>query len=118
MSSALPKVYTALSALAGGRVYPDILPQNVTLPAITFFRVSGRHEVSMGGSSGLDNLRVQVDCWASSRSDADTLAESVRTAMFAATTFSVGGVDGPMDTYEDDTLIYRTSMDFSVWNVS
>lgn len=121
MSALEPKIYTALSgdsavsAVVSTRIYPMVLPQDVTLPAITYSRISGGQVNSMGGFSNLENPRVQVDVWAATYTAAKTLAALVHTAMGGATTYSAILISD-MDLFEDDTKIYRVSMDFSVWN--
>lgn len=121
MSVLEPKIYTvlsgssAVSAVVSARIYPLVLPQDVTLPAITYVRISGGQVNSMGGYSGLENPRMQIDVWGATYTAAKTLAALVHAAMSAATTFSALLISD-MDLYEDDTKIYRVSMDFSVWN--
>src|SRR5438045_179384 len=72
---------TAISALAGTRVYPFNLPQNPTLPAITYQRISGQHTRSMGGSSQLGWGRVQLVFWATTYRAAKDGAEQLRIAL-------------------------------------
>jgi len=121
MSQLEPKIYTLLSgdalisALVSTRIYPVILPQNVTLPAITYSRISGGQINSFSGYSNLENPRIQIDVWGVTYASVQALAALVHTAMDGATTFGAL-LESDMDFYEDDTLIYRVSMDFSVWN--
>lgn len=121
MSQVEPKIYTLLSsdpsiaAIVSTRVYPVWLPQDVTLPAICYSRVSGGQVNSLTGYSGLENPRIQIDVWGEAYSTVQTLAALVHAAMDGATTFGAL-LESDLDFYEDDTLIYRVSMDFSVWN--
>ena len=121
MSQLEPKIYSVLSgaaavaAVVSTRIYPVVLPQDVTLPAITYSRISGGQVNSLTGYSGLENPRIQIDVWGATYPACQTLAADVHTAMDAATTFGAH-LESDMDFYEDDTKIYRVSMDFSVWN--
>lgn len=110
-------VYAALTTgsplptAAGIRVYPVMMPQNPTLPAITYSRVSGVPIVSLDGMSGLDCVRLQIDCWASTYLAAKNLATQVRTEMATLNALLLLDVDG----YEPDEKVYRVTMDFSLW---
>lgn len=121
MSRLDEKLYTLLSgdasvsAVVVARIYPLVLPQDVTLPAITYSRISGGQVNSLGGYSGLEAPRIQVDVWGESYAAARALAALVHTAMDGATTFRAL-LESDTDFFEDDTKIYRVSSDFIVWN--
>lgn len=102
--------HAGLAALISGRAYPSILPQGATLPCVAFSRISTAHENDLDGHAGLDNLRVQVDCYASTFDGARALAAQVKLAMDA-----LGTRDGDRDLYESATSVHRVSLDFSVW---
>jgi hypothetical protein len=104
-----------VAAIIGTCLYPVILPQSPTLPAVTYFRVSGGQENSLKGYSGLEHPRIQIDCWSLTYAGAKELANAVRAAMDLATTFKALCISDH-DLFEDDTRIYRVSLDFSVWN--
>ena len=55
--------YSALTDLVGTRIFPNQLPQNTTLPAITYHRVSGQRFSAMSGDSGVVKARFQFDIW-------------------------------------------------------
>lgn len=103
-----------VAGLVSDRIYPMVLPQNPTLPAITYTRIVGLPVYSIYGYSGLNNAHVQVDCWASTYSGAKALAAAVTAAISSATTFK-GVMVGDRDMFEDDVLLYRVSMDWSLW---
>ena len=54
----------AVAPLVAGRVFPVILPQAVTYPAITYQTITGASTYSMDGSSELANPRFQFDLYA------------------------------------------------------
>ena len=114
---------SAIAALAGTRVYPVLLPQAPTLPAITYQFVSGFREPGLDGPPGLNRARVQLDCWASTYMESEALANAVRLALDGFQ----GGVGGSparqvqgiffaaeRDLYEPDAIAYRRSVDYHV----
>src|SRR3990167_8769767 len=64
----------AVQTHAGTRIYPLVLPQKPTLPAITFQRVSNVRVNSFDAGGGIDNPLLQVDSWAATRKAARELA--------------------------------------------
>ena len=103
---------SAVTALVGTRIYPVTIPAGKSLPAITYFRVSGTPErrLNNGGSSG-QRVRVQVDCWATTYAAAKSAAAAVQTAAIAAGFAFVQD----RDLHEEDLNIFRVSMDFMGW---
>ena len=69
---------TQISNLVGARMYPRMLPQNVTLPALVYQRVDTRRRHDMGGADGLPRARLQITCWAGLPADAAIVAQAVR----------------------------------------
>lgn len=121
MSALEPKIVTLLegnavvSALVSTRIYPMILPQDPTLPAITYQRVSGGQISSTDGFSNYENPRIQIDSMATTYAGAKAVAAAVFAAMELSTTFKAVLI-GDTDIYEDEPEFYRVSMDFSVWH--
>lgn len=116
--------FAGLSALVADRIYPLALPQEPTPPAVVFLKVSGPRDLTQSGASGLVNPRFQVDAWAATYSSAKAVAEQVRLALigFSGTMGGASGVyvsgvnlDNERDLYEDETRLYRVSLDFTLW---
>lgn len=112
---------TGVSALIGTRFTPFILQQNTTMPAAVYQFISGTHAESFQGSSGLAAGRYQVSAYGSTAIDAWAVAEAIRLVLhgLSGTVGSTTGVaililDGPRDTYEDDTKRYRRDYDYQV----
>ena len=103
-----------VTALVGTRIFPVILPQNTTLPAITYQVVTTVLMPTLDGESGLENALFQIDCWAAGYAAAKDLAATVRTALLAATLFKAVR-RGDRDGFEDRTKIYRIISDYSLW---
>ena len=109
------------------RIYPDALPQNATLPAIVYWRVSGSSTNTIDGSvGGLARGRFTVEAYHTKREDANLLSEYARLALINAR----GTYDGTkirnclVDTHQqhfvenptdgNSELRYVTSLDFTV----
>lgn len=114
------KLYTLLSgdagvsALVSNRIYPLAAPQQADLPFVVYTRISSGREYTLSGATGLENPRMQVDCYAETYSSAKAISEAVVTAVRAATTFRTSW-DDPRESFEEDET-FRVSIDFSIWN--
>ncbi|MFM2465150.1 DUF3168 domain-containing protein [Paraburkholderia sp. RL17-368-BIF-A] len=114
MASAKAIVYAALKALAGGRVYPSVAPAGVARPYIVYQGVGGQDETTFDGSDSLQNRRVQVVAWSTTADEADLINKQVRAALSGEPVLGVP-IGAPVDDYEDDTKLYGTRQDFSIW---
>lgn len=72
---------SAVTALVSTRVYPNVLPQNPTLPAVVYQRIDERRETAMGSDPGVVRARVQVSAWAATFTAARGIGEEVRKAL-------------------------------------
>ncbi len=119
---------SAVTAIAGTRVYPGSLPQAVTLPAIVFNKISGAPLYADAGEVGLEECRLQIDSWAATYGAAKELARAVRGSLSAFTGTSEGveclsvELDAERDLRETGSnqadYSYRTSCDYLVLNRS
>jgi len=88
--SAESKIYSILAAapavvaLVGQRIYPDLIPERVTLPYIGFERVGTDPIRTMHGTILADDCQMVVACWAATRTAAEALADAVAAAMQSA----------------------------------
>ena len=91
-------LYTALtedsgiSALVGTRIYPEIMPQGVTYPAISYQRVSTVRTTMLSGVDDFTEARIIIDCWDSSYSGAKALAAAVKSAIDGVTVLGAQAV--------------------------
>lgn len=70
--------YAGVSAIVGQRMYPDALVQRATIPAIVYYVVSTQREHSIGGLQKLAHARIQLDCYAATRTAASALSKAIR----------------------------------------
>ena len=122
------KSYAGLSALVGARIYPLILPQPATLPAITYTKISRVGErVLSGPNPNTISARFQLSCWAYSYGTAKSVANQAKLALqdYTGTMGGAGGVEvldansvNEQDFYETDTGIYHVPIDILILHMS
>lgn len=108
-----------LGALVGTRVYIVGLPQGVTLPALTFQRIS-TPVLQHKGDSDFAKVRMQIDAYAADYAGTAQLRAAIRGAM---KTFKRGAsprVDKALlhdmrDLFDPNINRWRVSMDFYIW---
>jgi hypothetical protein len=117
--------FAGLSALVGTRLYPSVLPENPTYPAISYRRIDApnvaqTHEAT---PAGLARPRFQFDCWGTTATSAKAVGEQVRLALEGyqnkAANPRIDGIiladrrDGPRETGSN---LYRDILDFFIWH--
>lgn len=113
---------TAVSALVGTRIFPNVIPQDVALPVLAYMRVSGARTNSQTGPSQLARPRFQITCLSRSYSEAKTLAAAVRRALDgykgAIASVDVQGVmiQNEFDTFTDDDDLHTVRQDYYFWH--
>jgi len=111
-----------LSALAGTRVYPVQLPQDATLPALTFQRVSTRPVTHRDSTvPTYSRPRYQINCWSSSFDGAVALRLALRLAMGTLAQASGPRIDVALmqddrDVVEAAPGRWVASLDYFVWH--
>ena len=74
--------YAGLSALIGTRLYPEVLPEGVTLPAVTYQIVSLADTAdAAGGDNLMDTNRVQLTSYAATKAAAANVDRQIRAAI-------------------------------------
>ena len=115
----------AVTAIVGAgsasRIYPNKIPQEATLPAVAYQRVSTRRVKAHAAPTGLARARVQVTCVAASYSVVKGLATAVRKAL-EGVMGTVGGLalqgswlETDADEYGDAEGLHSVRQDFMVW---
>lgn len=101
-----------LVALIGNRVYPNYVPQGAAVPAVTYQRISGPRDHTFDGPSGLVKSRYQLNSWADTYGDMESVADAVRIAMdgFSGT---IGGrvIQNIESDDETDTPVIKPGVD-------
>ena len=113
---------TGLTALVGRRIYPATLPQDCTLPAVSYevTNDSPVHTMSADSANPRKPL-ITYNVWAASYSSGKAVAEQLRTALMDKSgTLTVRVLqrifwENEYDLYEDDTETHHIVLDFIVW---
>lgn len=103
-------------AVVSNRIYPQIVPDRGSIPALTYKVIVGEPANSLDGfTSGMVHYLLQVDCWARSFESARSLALLVRNRVgVKALTFSALVLELPgEDEYEEETKRYRRMLNIS-----
>lgn len=111
-----------VTALVGTRVYPGLLPQQPTMPALVYQLINNdRVQVHRGQTTGA-KARIQVTCWGNSEASVAAVKEQVRVAMIAmagsVASVTIDGVvcEGEVEGFEPDTIRHYIALDFFVWH--
>lgn len=72
---------TGLTDLISTKIYPAIVPQNGTLPCLTYQQISGNRDQEISGASGFVTARYQINCWAKTYSETRQLANEARLSL-------------------------------------
>lgn len=98
---------SGVAALVATRIYPLLVPQDATLPALAYQRISGPRDHSHSGPSGLVFARMQLTYVAASYDGAKSLGEAVRAALdgFSGTMGQVTVDACLMDNERDDWAV-------------
>lgn len=105
---------TNIAVLVSTRIYPMLLPQTPTLPALSYQRVSN---TGQQGSTDLRETRYQINCWAATHFSAETLAALVKVCFEEFTDenqapgIKMALVVNEVDDYDPDTKLFRSIVD-------
>ena len=122
LENALRSVLVTAATDAESRIYPQVLPQNVTLPAVAYQQLGDDPIDDIDGHSGLFHSRVQYDAFAATFNDVKALIEQIRLALQGYTGTVLGvtikGVqlETKLDLYEPEVQEYRSVIRFIVWH--
>lgn len=73
--------YAGLTALVSTRIYPDVCPQEPTLPYVVFQKIHDQPGYVMGGETGISDAVFQFDAVSTSSLEAKNVAEQLRQAL-------------------------------------
>lgn len=106
-----------IGAAVAARVYPVVLPQNPTLPAIVYQEVRGLARAAADGDTGQRESRFLVSWWASSFS-AIKVGKMLLMALLPG--YSGGSIsriemDGIRDDYDPETGRFRQLVELMIY---
>lgn len=106
---------TLVTNICGMRIYPMRAPEEVnTFPLIVYQKINNAPVNSLDGDSNLDEVRIQLTCWADTYKQAQDLAEAVRYVLINSA--SITALTEDVKDHEDpDTRKYGVILDIAVW---
>ena len=117
---------TTIEGLVGTRIFPMVVPQDTTMPCITYQKISGNWQVQISGPHNMSQERFQINCWATTYAGAKALAEAVRAEFSgydtgnASVSVHIITLENETDTINENADVrgsrrYGRMMDFLVW---
>lgn len=111
---------SALTDLIALRFYPDKMPEDVELPAVTYTRISGPRAHAMGSDPGLTEPVFNMTAWADTKAVALSVASALRTT-FQDWSGTVDGVviqrsflEDEDGYYDPQSEAYRQTVTFTI----
>ena len=114
--------YEALAEEVDNRIYPILLPQEATLPAVVYTRISTPRLYKLEDEF-LPQGRFQFDCYAEEFQEAKEVAADVKAALdlysgaMGAYTVEMCIIEDEMDTYEPETGYWRSMVEVVIWYI-
>jgi len=107
-------IFAALAPLVANRCYPDLGPDPVTRPYITYQQVGGE-AVNFLDPTVPDKKRsrFQVNVWGDTRAQVAALAAQVEDTLRVVTVLRTTVMGAPVGSYEPDTKLRGTFQQFS-----
>lgn len=111
-------VFSQLGSLISNRVYPVVMPQDVTYPAICYHVISVVPQATKSTTSVSDKIRIQVDMYGKDIDALNALASSVRDQLdllsgtYSTINVSTCRFDGESIFYDDTLRLYHITHDY------
>ena len=120
------KADTAITAITGLRIYPNVIPQTARersegLPVIVFEKISNNQDHNMGNDNTPEHPLYTIHCLALTYFDAETLRDAVISAMnnyngdIGGATIQWIFMENNWDNYIAATDTHDLMVDFRVW---
>lgn len=108
------QIYSVLSSLAPGRVYPDTAPAGAGFPYILYQQVGGKAvNVLEAKPMNKKNARIQIMVWSKKRNESTTLIRSIEDKLVTELRAYVEGAS--VSDFDFDSGLYGSRQDFSFW---
>ena len=103
------------------RIYPLVLPQKAIFPAVTYQKIAGTFEHSMGGDSGFAYPDYQFVCYAKTYTKVKETAKTLRlllqnlSIVIGEINIQAVLIENEIDDYEENTELYSVILEFRVF---
>ncbi|MDP9891231.1 hypothetical protein J2W32_000328 [Variovorax boronicumulans] len=101
----------------GIAAYPVAAPADAERPYAAYQRVGGR-SISFLGTElpSVKNERVQIAIWAERALQVEALGLQLENLLMSAEDFQVEPIGSPIDDHDEETGLYGSRQDFSIWS--
>ncbi len=112
--------HVGMAALVDDRIYPQVLPQGVIFPAVTYAKTKGERVQAMGGNPGIARVTFRVAAWSEVYADAKNVSAQVRDALErwsgteAGVTVLHSFLSDELDDYDADTQRHQAAVDVDI----
>lgn len=103
---------SAVSAIVSGRIYPD-RSAGTTAPYVIYSSITGISDPLLEGGATHDKIRIQVDCYATTKTAAKALGIACRTAL-ESEMYNIGANPSQFD---EATKLFGDSRDYSLISI-
>jgi len=83
MNDILKSVYSYLAGknIAGGKIYPEIIPQDTDLPAIAYTQTNCNRDSALQKDTGFARINLQFNCYSDTFASARALGKQIISAL-------------------------------------
>lgn len=103
---------SAVHALVGDKVYPNVIPRGIDGPAIVYSMITGGADNYLAENPGIDNGDFQISCWSVAPTVARDAAVAARSALQQRGMVTPGSYS--MD-YDPDSNMHCVRFSISIW---
>lgn len=109
-------IFNALSDLVGGRVFPDVAPEETPRPYIVYQAVGGSAiNYTEAAVPNKQNARVQVSVWADTRLAASDIGKQAEDALRLCLPLQTTVLTARRSLVDDATSLRGSMQDFDFW---
>lgn len=101
-----------LVALVGTRIYPDVLPEKTTYPAVIFAREKTERITSISGRSFGAEIVFHIAAWGGTRSQVDAVGDQVEAAVDASSQMVLGDRSA---SYDPETDLFAAIIEVTLY---
>lgn len=110
-------IFDAIKSTVAGRAYADIAKPGVGRPYAVYQQVGGVSVTYLERAlASKKNGRFQVAVWATTRMEAAAIGLAIESALVEATTMQATPIGAAHADYDEDTELYGSRQDFSIWS--
>jgi hypothetical protein len=101
-----------VSAIVSGRIFPD-RSNGAVAPYVIYSRIAGVADNLLEGGATHDRIRIQVDCYAATKTAAKALGLACRNALEA----ELLNLGANPSNFDESTKLYGDSRDYSLISI-